>query len=138
MAAVELLVGHRCWLRRADFVGRFVAVEPAPAPGEVFAELDWEGAVAALDGGDLPCSGGEGRVLRVAASLAAGVPVELGAALGGLDAASAALVAQAVLAAAGARRCAAVDDPPYPPGVRVVGAGGAVAGAAGPGRGEHR
>jgi hypothetical protein len=78
-------------------------------------------------------------VLRVAASLAAGVPVELGAALGGLDAPSTALVARAVLAAAGARGCVTVDDPPYPPGVRVVGAEGGAVAVAGPVRGgEHR
>jgi hypothetical protein len=131
VAAVELLIGHRRWLRRDDFAGRFVAVEPGAGPGgaEVFASVDWAGAVAALDGGELPCSGGEGRVLRVAASLAAGVPVDLGEAAGGLDADSAGLVARAVLAAAGSRGPVVLGGPPDD---------GAVAGVAGAGRGEHQ
>ena len=33
-------------------------------------------AAGALEAGVLPCSGGEGRVLRIAASIAEGVPVE--------------------------------------------------------------
>ena len=36
------------------------------------AVVDWEAAVAALEAGRLPCSGGEGRILRLAASIAGG------------------------------------------------------------------
>jgi len=67
------------------------------------AAVDWEAAVAALEAGRLPCSGGEGRMLRLAASIAAGVPVDLGGAVSGLDAANAGLAAGAVLHAAGHR-----------------------------------
>jgi hypothetical protein len=70
------------------------------------AAVDWGAAVAALDAGDLGCSGGEGRLLRVAASLAVGAPVDLGEALGGLDQASIVLVARAVLHANGHRGAA--------------------------------
>ena len=51
----------------------------------------------------LPCSGGEGRVLRIAASIAEGVPVDLREAATGLDVNNAALAAAAVLHAAGHR-----------------------------------
>jgi hypothetical protein len=76
---------------------------PGIVDGTVMAAVDWEGAVAALDGGRLPCSGGEGRMLRLAASLAGGVAVDLGSALPGLDRRSIMLVAGAVLHAAGHR-----------------------------------
>jgi len=71
--------------------------------GAVMAVVDWEAAVAALEAGRLPCSGGEGRILRLAASIAAGVPVDLREALTGLDEANSGLVAVAVLHAAGHR-----------------------------------
>jgi hypothetical protein len=51
----------------------------------------------------LPCSGGEGRVLRIAASIAEGVPVDLREAVTGLDENNAVLAAAAVLHAAGHR-----------------------------------
>jgi hypothetical protein len=37
--------------------------------------IDWDAVIAALDGGRLPASGGEKRIVRIAASLAAGYPV---------------------------------------------------------------
>ena len=36
--------------------------------------LDWDAVIAALDGGRLPASGGKQRIVRIAASLAAGTP----------------------------------------------------------------
>ncbi len=74
------------------------------AGGTVMAAVDWESAIAALDGGRLPCSGGEGRVLRIAASIAGGVLVDLREAVTGLDEGNAVLVARAVCHAAGCRR----------------------------------
>lgn len=71
---------------------------------DVTALVDWEGATAALEGGRLPGSAGERALLQIAASLAVGAPVDLGAALTGLDAANLALVAEAVLRAGGCRR----------------------------------
>ena len=44
----------------------------------VMAAVGFEAAARALGAGMLPCSGGEGRVLRIAASVAGGVPVNCG------------------------------------------------------------
>jgi hypothetical protein len=100
-AAVELLIGHRWWLRRRDFAG--VAVKPGRNvfTGTVVAEVDFAAAVAALGRGLLPCPHGDAGVLRIAASLAVGVPVDLREAAACLDAADAARVARAVCHAAG-------------------------------------
>ena len=70
--------------------------------GAVMAAVDFEAAARALGAGMLPCSG-EGRVLRIAASIAEGVPVDLREAATGLDVNNAALAAAAVLHAAGHR-----------------------------------
>ena len=80
--------------------------------GAVMAEADFEAAARALEAGALPCSGGEGRVLRIAASIAGGVPVDLREAVTGLDENNAVLAAAAVLHAAGGRdlRMAARDE----------------------------
>ena len=103
VAAVELLIRHGVWLRRLDFVERFVAVEvdPALVGGTVLAWVDWVAVVQALAGGQLPCSGSEKQLLLIVASLAEGVPVDLSEALSGLDQANLARVAGAVLAAGG-------------------------------------
>jgi hypothetical protein len=50
----------------------------------MLASIDWEAAIAALEAGKLPCSG-EHRILRLAASIAAGTPVSLSDALSGID-----------------------------------------------------
>jgi hypothetical protein len=101
-AAVGLLVEHDLWLHRHDFVRTCVAVETDlfDEDEEVAAFIDWSAAVKVLDAGGLPCSTGEGAVLRIAAGLA-GVPVNLRAMLGGLDARNIRLVAQAVMHANG-------------------------------------
>jgi hypothetical protein len=67
------------------------------------AEIDWAAAITALDAGDLPCSGGEQRMLRLAASLADGIPVDLRDALTGIDHCNIQLVITAVLHASGQR-----------------------------------
>ena len=102
-AAVELLIGHRLWLYRDDF--RQIGVEFGweTFSGRVMAGVDFEAVAGALDAGVLPCSGSEGQMLRLAASIAAGVPVDLGGAVSGLDAANIGLVADALLHAAGHR-----------------------------------
>jgi hypothetical protein len=69
--------------------------------------VDWPAAVAALGAGRLACSGSEGQMLLVAASLAEGIPVDLREAVCGLDQTNLALVAGAVLHAGG-RRAAVV------------------------------
>lgn len=105
-AAVELLIAHRSWLRRDDFVDEFVHnnLSHASSPLAVataLAFVDWAAALTALDTGHLPCSSGEAQVLRIAASVAEGLPVDLRDALTGLDATNIRLVADAVMHAAG-------------------------------------
>jgi hypothetical protein len=102
-AAVELLIGHGSWLCRGDFLEIAVDFGPGIADGAVMAAVDWEAAVAGLEAGRLPCSGGEGRILRLAASIGGGVAVDLRSALSGLDGGNTAGVARAVLHAAGHR-----------------------------------
>jgi len=100
-AAVELLIGHRSWLYREDFLEIAVEFGQGITSDAVMAAVDFEAAARALGAGMLPCSGGEGRVLRIAASIAEGVPVDLREAVTGLDENNAALAAAAVLHAAG-------------------------------------
>ena len=68
------------------------------------ADIDWAAAITALDTGNLPCSGGEQRMLRLAASLADGIPVNLRDALTGIDDHNINLVITAVLHASGKRQ----------------------------------
>ena len=77
------------------------------ADGTVMAAVDWESAIAALDDGRLPCSGGEGQMLRIAASIAGGVLVDLRETVTGLDEGNAILAARAVCHAAGCRQAGA-------------------------------
>lgn len=99
-AAAELLINHATWLRRDAFTGRFLHSVSGHPP---MAYIDWADAIAALDAGQLPCSSGEGRILRLAASIADGTPVDLRDALTGLDQHNADLLVQAVLHANGRR-----------------------------------
>ena len=104
-AAVELLIDHRWWLVRDDFL---VYVEICRGfHGESMAAIDWRAAYAAMEDGGLPCSSGERQVLRVAAGIAEGVPVDLRDAVTGLDEVGSVLVARAVLAAGGHHAAAA-------------------------------
>ncbi|MDA8033692.1 MAG: hypothetical protein M0T71_05940 [Actinomycetota bacterium] len=103
-AAVELLIGHRRWLERGDFVSCFVGVLDDEPGGPPMAMLDWSGALEALQQGELTCSSSEGQVLALAASLAAGIAVDLQDALCGLDLANTMLLATAVVHATGHRR----------------------------------
>jgi hypothetical protein len=61
-AAVDLLVGHREWLRRRDFRDELV-----DGPRDGYAFIDWPAVPAFLE--HAGCSGGEGRILRIAAEL---------------------------------------------------------------------
>ena len=71
-AGVDLLIAHAWLLDRSDFRDRFVHHGISITD---MAEIDWAAAINALDTGELPCSGGEGRILRLAASLASGIAV---------------------------------------------------------------
>jgi 8-oxo-dGTP diphosphatase len=84
-AAAELLINHATWLHRNDFTTRFVRTPTNVHNDTNTADIDWPAVIAALDAGELPCSGGEDRILRLAASLAEGTPVDLRDALTGMD-----------------------------------------------------
>ena len=99
-AGTELLIANGTFLRRSDFTGRFVL----HGQNDGLAAIDWETAITALTSGELPCSGGEQRILKLAASLAAGIPVDLNDAVTGLDPHNSRLLVAAVLRASGQRR----------------------------------
>lgn len=78
-AGVGLLIANGTFLHRDDFTSRFVNGTTS------MAAVDWDAATTALTAGELPCSGGEQRILKLAASLAAGIPVDLSDAVTGID-----------------------------------------------------
>lgn len=89
------------WLYRGDFLAIAVESGREVFSGREMAAVDFVAAAVALEAGVLPCSGGEGRMLRIAASIAAGVPADLREAVTGLDENNAVLAAAAMLHAAG-------------------------------------
>ena len=98
-AAVELLIGHRGWLVRDDFLSYIECCRGFG--GEAMASIDWPAVWVAVEDGHLPCSRGEGQVLRVAVSIAEGISVDLREVATCVDAANGVLVACVVLAAGG-------------------------------------
>jgi hypothetical protein len=98
-AAAELLIAQD-WLGRDDFASRFVTVCASPGSGKPMAFIDWPAAIGALDT-SLPSSGGEKRMLRITASLADGIPVDLRDALTGLDDSNIQLLITAIRRASG-------------------------------------
>lgn len=97
-AAIELLVAQNVFLNRTPFVDRFIN-----HADDAMASIDWHDVITALDAGELPCSGGEQRLLRIQASLAAGAPISLRSALTGNDTTCQQLIINAVRHAAGNR-----------------------------------
>ena len=84
-ASAGLLISHGCFLHRGDFT-RFVRTGTSISDGTtLLAWIDWDAAITARDNGLLPASGGEDRILRIAASLATGHPVSLRDTIPGLD-----------------------------------------------------
>lgn len=105
-AAIELLIKHESWLHRGDFVDDFIEranSNQQPTHSLDTAFVEWAGALAALDAGRLPCSSSESQLLRIAVSLAEGIPVDLRDALTGLDSTNTSLVARAIWHATGHR-----------------------------------
>jgi hypothetical protein len=96
-AAAGLIIAHGTWLDRDDFTC-FIHHDAA------IAAIDWEAAVATLENGGLPASGGERRMLRLAASLADQAPVSLGEAITGIDNHNVGLLVRAVFHASGQRQ----------------------------------
>lgn len=82
-AGVALLTGSSAFLHRPDFADRFI--EHGGNGATTMAAVDWDAAITALNAGELPCSGGERRLLLLSASLAASIPVDLRDAATGLD-----------------------------------------------------
>jgi hypothetical protein len=101
-AAAELLIGHRGWLLREDFLQVAVEVWWEPFRDREVAAVDFAVAADAVQG-MLACSDGERQVLLVAASIAEGIPVDLREAALCMDAVNAARAAAAVCHAAGRR-----------------------------------
>lgn len=101
-AACELVIGTG-WLHRDDFA-RFISTGTSLTDGVTeLAHIDWQAAITSREAGLLPCSSGENRILRLAASIADGIPVDLNEALSGLDQARISLVVRAVRHANGQR-----------------------------------
>ena len=106
-AGIELLISHDCFLHRDDFAG-FVHTATSITDGITpMAQIDWDAAITALRAGQLPASGGERRILQLAASIAAGTPVSLHDAIPSLDNQNLKLLITAIRHAAGQR-------PPHP------------------------
>jgi hypothetical protein len=101
-AGMELIIKHASWLRRSDFTA-FIDTGPGPLTATYLAWVDWQAATNALNSGDLPCSDSEAGILRLAASMASGIPVDLRRALTGLDDRNACLVRHAVQHSTGHR-----------------------------------
>jgi hypothetical protein len=92
-AAADLIANHRVWLLRRDFAP---FIKRGHYHGEPTATIRWRAAHSALQRGQLPCSGSEADVLRIAASLGAGIPVRLRHVLGNLDHRNIAFVVRAI------------------------------------------
>jgi hypothetical protein len=99
-AAAELLISHASWLCRDDFVDVGTSITDGTT---LMAAVGWPAAITALDEGGLPASGGERRVLRLAASLADGIPADLRDAFTGMDTANVDRAVHAMLHASGRR-----------------------------------
>jgi hypothetical protein len=101
-AGTGLLIDCGSWLHREDFTSRFITTGTSISDGvTLLATIDWEAAVAALHAGEVPASGGERRMLLLAASIAGGIPVSLYDTLPGIDRRNANLIVGAVAHAAG-------------------------------------
>jgi hypothetical protein len=100
-AGTGLIISHDTFLHRPDFTCH-IETAASTSDGTPMAWIDWETVITALDSG-LPASAGEKRILRIAASLAAGHPVSLRDAVPGLDQRSLHLVTTAIRHAGGQR-----------------------------------
>ena len=71
-AGVALLTAEGTLLRRDDFTSRFITTGTSISDGTtLMAAIDWDAVITALQAGEIPCSGGERRVLMLSASPAA-------------------------------------------------------------------
>jgi hypothetical protein len=101
VAAVMLIDRHGHFLHQPTF-RRLIAAGSSITTGQPLAVIRWNAAIHALESGQLPCSGSEQAILRIAASLAdPGIAVRLRENLGNLDHRNIALVTDAITAANG-------------------------------------
>lgn len=96
-AAIGLLAAHAHWLDRPDFTAYITHGRSMLDPEREIAVLDWPAAMAALDSGSLPCSAGERRMLRLAASLADETAISLGDTVTSLDYTNSRILIDAIL-----------------------------------------
>jgi len=65
-AGTELLISNGTFLHRHDFTSRFIELGTSISDGITpMAAIDWDAAIIALSDGELPCSGGERRILQL-------------------------------------------------------------------------
>ena len=103
-AGVALLIANGTFLHRDDFTSRYITVATSISDGTTpMAAIDWDAAITALRAGELPCSGGERRLLELSSSLSGGIPVDLRDAVTGLDDGNIARLVTAILHASGKR-----------------------------------
>jgi hypothetical protein len=101
-AGTSLLLDCGSWLHREDFTSRFITTGTSISDGATpMAVIGWAAATTALNAGDLPCSGGERRILQLSASFAAEIPSDLQDAVTGLDDRNIALLVSAIRHASG-------------------------------------
>jgi hypothetical protein len=100
-AGVALLISNGTFLRRDDFTSQFI--EHGTSGGTPMAAIDWDAAITALQAGELPCSGGERRILQLSASIAAGIPASLRDTVTGVEQDNTARLLTAIRHASGRR-----------------------------------
>jgi hypothetical protein len=101
-ATAALIISHGTYLGRDDFT-RHLHTGASISDGIPMAWIDWDGVITALGNGQLPFSGGERRILRIAASLAAGHLVDFRDAIPGFGQHNLHLLTTAIRHAAGQR-----------------------------------
>ena len=111
-AATGLIIARESWLARDDFACFIHAGNSISDPGTELASIDWEAAITALDAGELPSSGGERRMLRLAASLADQGPRERQGHHRHRRPQRRLLVKAVLKRSAGWRQCSAASTPP--------------------------
>lgn len=100
VAAIALLISHRTWLTKPEFVQLVTLAGDHPDGGPLYGRVRWDKVRHLLDERDAPASGSEWAVLDVVHSLAAG---DLRRAADTCDTRNAALVAGSVATAMGLR-----------------------------------
>jgi hypothetical protein len=100
-AGTELLISNGTFLHRDDFTSKFITY--GTSGGTPMAAIGCHAAITGLAIGSLPCSGGERRILQLAASLAAGTTVSLRDTVTGLDDHNTARLVAAIRHATGKR-----------------------------------